>query len=159
MQAAAQAADTPSLPMNYEQFRKQLAQEAREYLADLRSIIDALKSAEGMFVLALVVSAILITAAWGIVSLGFSPPNEHVMRFIGSLGLRMCRPVGNLAGVVIFINLFLLLFLAVVSVGNSLQMMDRVRKGRGREPRDLIISASLMLLVGIGGIGFMVTIC
>lgn len=145
--------------MNYDQFKKQLAREVHEYLADIRSIMESLKSAEGLFVLGLVVAAIVITFAWGIVSLGFSPPNEHVMRFVNSLGMRMCKPVGNVAGVIIFINLFLLLFLAVVSVGNALQVMDRVRKGRPRAPRDLVISASFMAVVGIGGIGFMVTIC
>lgn len=145
--------------MNYEQFKKQLAREVREYLADIHAIAESLKSAEGLFVFGLIVASLLITAAWGIVSLGFSPPNEHVMQFVNSLGMRMCRPVGNVAGVIIFINLFLLLFLTVISVGNGLQVMDRVRKGLPRAPRDLIISTLFMILVGIGGIVFMVMIC
>lgn len=145
--------------MNYEQFKRQLAQEAREYLADIVAIKESLRSAEGWFVLGLVVMAVLITGAWGVVSLGFSPPNEHVMRFIMKLGLRVCRPVNNFAGVVIFINLFLLLFLTVISLGNALNVIARVKRGQPREPRDLIISTSLMLVAGIGGILFMTAIC
>ena len=59
----------------------------------------------------------------------------------------------------IFIDLFLLLFLTVVSLGNVFNMLRRVNRGLPREPRDLIISSSLMLAVGIGGIIFMLRAC
>jgi hypothetical protein len=38
-------------------------------------------------------------------------------------------------------------------------MAARVKRGWAREPRDLIISALLMLVVGIGGIIYMRWIC
>lgn len=138
---------------------KRLAREARDYLADLRDIRDELRRVEGWVALGLVVVALAITAAWAVVSLGFSPPNEHVTRFIYKLGMRPCRPVDNLGGVIIFINLFLLLFLMVISLGNVVNLIGRVKRGLPREPRDLIISTSLMLAVGIGGIIYMRQIC
>ena len=145
--------------MDIDKVKRQLAREALEYLADLRTIRDELRSVEGWMALGLVLMAILIGIAWAIVSLGFSPPNEHVTRFINQLGLRVCRPVSNLQGVIIFINLFVLLFLTVISVGNVLIMISRVKRGWSREPRDLIISTSLMAIFGIGGIIFMLVIC
>lgn len=138
---------------------KRLAREARDYLADLRDLRDELRRVEGWVALGLVVVALAITAAWAVVSLGFSPPNEHVTRFIYKLGMRPCRPVDNLGGVIIFINLFLLLFLMVISLGNVVNLIGRVKRGLPREPRDLIISTSLMLAVGIGGIIYMRRIC
>lgn len=138
---------------------KRLAREARDYLADLRDLRDELRRVEGWVALGLVVVALAITAAWAVVSLGFSPPNEHVTRFIYKLGMRPCRPVDNLGGVIIFINLFLLLFLMVISLGNVVNLIGRVKRGLPREPRDLIISTSLMLAVGIGGIIYMRQIC
>lgn len=145
--------------MNIEKLKRQLAYEAIGYLADLRAIRDELRSLEGWIALGLVVMAMVIGATWAIVSLGFSPPNEHVTRFINEMGLRVCRPIGNLEGVIIFINLFVLLFLTVISVGNVLIMIGRVKRGWTREPRDLIISTALMATVGIGGIAFMLAIC
>ncbi len=145
--------------MDLERLKRDLRLEIRQYLADLRAIRDELRSAEGWFVLGLVVAAGLITVAWGLVSLGFSPPNEHVMQAIRRLGLRECRTVSNLNGVIIFINLFLLLFLTLVSLGNAFNMISRIRRGFPREPRDLVISTALMLAVGIGGIVYMMVIC
>lgn len=145
--------------MNLEKLKRQLAQETIEYLSDLRAIKDELRSIEGWIALGLVLMAMLIGIAWAIVSLGFSPPNEHVTRFISQLGLRVCRPVNNFDGIVIFINLFMLIFLTVLSIGNVLIMIGRVKRGWEREPRDLIISTSLMVIAGIGGIGYMLAIC
>jgi uncharacterized membrane protein YidH (DUF202 family) len=110
-------------------------------------------------VLGLVISSLVMTVIWGLVSLGFSPPNEHVTRLVHTLGMRVCAPISNLSGVVIIIDLFLLLFLTTVSIGNALHVMERVGQGLPRESRDLIISTSMMLVVGIGGIVFMVMIC
>lgn len=145
--------------MTREPLGSRLAREAREYLADLRDIRDGLRHGEGWVALGLVVAAVVMTLAWAAVSLGFSPPNEHVTRFIYKLGLRTCRPIDNVGGVIVFINLFLMLFLTLITLGNVINLIGRVRRGQPREPRDLIISASLMLAVGIGGIIYMRQIC
>lgn len=145
--------------MNWEQLKRQLAREAREYLADLRDIRDGLRSVEGWIALALVIAAVVMLAAWAVVSLGFSPPNEHVTRFIYRLGMRPCRPIDNFGVIVIFINLFLLLFLTVISLGNVINQIARVKRGQPRQPRDLVISTSLMLATGIGGIIYMLQVC
>ena len=145
--------------MDLEKLKRQLAHEAIGYLADLRAIKEELRSVEGWIALGLVLMAMAIGVAWAIVSLGFSPPNEHVTRFINLLGLRVCRPVSNFDGIVIFINLFMLMFLTVLSVGNVLIMIGRVKRGWDREPRDLIVSTSLMTVAGIGGIVYMLAIC
>ena len=145
--------------MNWEKFKRQLAREAREYLADLRDIREGLRLAEGWITLGLVAAAVMIGAAWAVASLGFSPPNEHVTRFINRLGMRTCRPIDNFGVIVIFLNLFLLLFLTVISLGNIINLIARVKRGLPREPRDLIVSTSLMLAAGIGGIVYMRLIC
>jgi hypothetical protein len=145
--------------MNWEKIKRQLAREANEYLADLREIRDDLKSAEGWIAFALVVLAALMTIAWLIVSLGFNPGNEHVNTLLYKLGLRTCRPIDNFSGVFVFVDFFMLLFLTAVTLGNCVRMLSRVKRGWAREPRDLIISALLMLVVGIGGIGYMRWIC
>ena len=145
--------------MGRETLKQQLAREANEYLADLRHIRDDLKSVEGWIAFALVVLAVIMTAAWAIVSMGFNPDNEHVSAFMYKFGLHACRSVDNFNGVVMFIDLIMLIFLTVISLGNVINMMKRVSRGFPREPRDLIISTSLMLAVGIGGIVFMLRIC
>lgn len=145
--------------MDWDRLKGQLAREAREYLADLRDIREGLRHYDGWIALALVVATIVMLAAWALASLGFSPPNEHVNRFIYKLGQRSCRPVDNFSGMVIFVDLFLLLFLALLSLGNVINMSRRARRGARREPRELIVTTSLMLLVGIGGIVFMRRIC
>ena len=145
--------------MNWEKLRSQLGREARDYLADLRDIRDGLRRIEGWIALGLVIVAAVMTTAWALVSLGFSPPNEHVTRFIYKLGLRPCRPIDNVGGVIVFINLFLMLFLTLISLGNIINLIGRVKRGQPREPRDLIVSTSLMLAVGTGGIIYMRHIC
>lgn len=145
--------------MNKETLGARLAREAREYLADLRALRDELKTAEGWIALVLLILSGLMLAVWAIVSLGYNPPNDHILSFLRKLGLRTCRPVDNFSGVVIFVDLFIMLFLTAVTLGNVVNMTRRVREGRPREPRDLIVSALLMLLVGVGGILFMLHIC
>ncbi|MEW6165713.1 MAG: hypothetical protein AB1642_11690 [Pseudomonadota bacterium] len=145
--------------MNWEKIRQQLAREASEYLTDLRDIRESLKSAEGWIALGLVIAAILMTVAWLLVSLGFNPPNEHVTSFMNRLGLRVCRPISNFSGVIVIVDMFMLIFLTAVTFGNIVRMSARVKRGYPREPRDLIVTASLMLAVGIGGIGYMLWIC
>ena len=145
--------------MHKETLSEQLSREAREYLADLRALRDELKTVEGLIALGLGIAAILVTVAWCIVTLGFNPPNDHIVSFVYKFGMRPCRPVNNFSGAVMFIDMILLFFLVVVSFGNVFNMMKRVREGQPREPRDLIISSSLMLVVGIGGIVFMLWVC
>ena len=145
--------------MDWVNFKKQLAREASEYLADLREIRDDLKSAEGWIAFGLIVMAALMTIAWLIVSLGFNPENEHISALLYKLRLRSCRPIDKFSGVIVFVDFFLLLFLTVITLGNSVRMAARVKRGWAREPRDLIISALLMLVVGIGGIIYMRWIC
>jgi hypothetical protein len=81
------------------------------------------------------------------------------MSFMAKLGMRTCRPIDNFSGVVMFVDFVMIIFLTVVSLGNVLNMMRRVRQGLPREPRDLVVSTSLMLVAGIGGIIFMLMIC
>jgi amino acid transporter len=145
--------------MNWEKFQRQLAREAREYLADLREMRDGLKSIEGWIALALVIAALLMAAAWVVVSLGFNPPSEHISSMMYRLGMHTCRPITNVSGVIVIVDMFLLIFLTVITFGNIVRMSGRVRRGLPREPRDLIISTSLMLAVGLGGIIYMLWIC
>jgi len=145
--------------MGKENFRQQLSRELHEYLADFRELRDSLKSAEGWIAIGLVFIAVIIAVAWVIVSLGFSPPNRHVTDLLNSLGMEFCAPISNFAGVIIIIDMFLVLFLTVVTLGNVARMAVRVRQGLPREPRELIVSASLMIVCGFGGILYMLSIC
>jgi len=145
--------------MPKETLGQQLAREAGEYLADLRALREELKTAEGWIALGLLVLAGLIAAAWAIVSLGYNPPNDHILSMLYKFGLRPCKPIDNFSGVVIFVDLFLLMFLTVITLGNVFNMMKRVREGLPRDPRDLIISTSLMIVAGLGGIIFMIWSC
>ena len=145
--------------MRKETLGEQLAREAREYLADFRALREDLKNAEGWIALALLILAALIAVAWAIVSLGYNPPNDHILSMLYKFGLRPCKPIDNFSGVVIFVDLFLLMFLTVITLGNVFNMMKRVREGQPREPRDLIISTSLMIVAGLGGIIFMISSC
>lgn len=145
--------------MNLEKLKQQLHQEALDYLADLRDLREDLQSIEGWITLGLLLTAVVIGAIWAVVSLGFNPPNDHITSMLYRIGMRPCSPVTNFNGVILFVDMILLVFLAVVTLGNALNMMRRVRQGRPREPRDLIITTSLFLFVGIGGIIFMLAIC
>jgi hypothetical protein len=145
--------------VNWEKLKVQLAQEANEYLADLREIREDLKSAEGWIAFALLAASAVIGTVWFMLSLGFNPANDHVMSFMARFGVRTCTPLTNFNGVVLFVDFFMLIFLTVVSLGNVLNMMRRVRQGLPREPRDLLISAGLLLFVGVGGILFMLWAC
>ena len=145
--------------MDIAKLRQQLHRELLEYLADLREIRDDLKSAEGWITFGLLIAAVAIGVIWALVSLGFNPPNDHITSLLYRLGMRPCRPVTNFSGVVIFIDMILMMFLTVVTLGNAFNMMRRVRQGQRREPRDLIVSTLLMMAAGIGGIIFMIRVC
>jgi len=145
--------------MSWDKFRRQLASEVRDYLADLHDILEDLKQKEGWIALGLVLASMVMTALWFISALGFSPANEHVSRFLALLGQRPCKPLSNLAGAIIFVNLALTIFLAAVALGSAFGMLMRLRRGLPNEPRELIISSSLLLVVGITGIVFMRMVC
>ncbi|MBV2183034.1 MAG: hypothetical protein KUL88_00630, partial [Rhizobium sp.] len=97
--------------------------------------------------------------AWVIVSLGFNPPNEHISSMMYRLGMHACRPITNVSGVIVIVDMFLMIFLTVIAFGNVVRMNARVRRGLPREPRELIVSTSLMLAAGTGGILYMLWIC
>ncbi len=146
--------------MNWEQFKIQLAREAREYSADLRDLIESLRSKEGWIVLGLLLASMVVVGIFLFLALGFSPsPNEETVSFLYRAGLRPCREISNTTGLILFLNLFVLLFLVVMSLGNVFNMIDRIRSGRPREARELITTAVMMLVVGIGGIIHMSMIC
>lgn len=145
--------------MNWNSLRRQLAREAHEYLADLRDIREGLRYLEGWIALGLVVVAILMIIGWALVTLGFNPPNEHVAEFMNKFGLRACRPISNFSGVIVIVDTMLLVFFTTITLGSVINQMDRVKRGMPRNPRELIVYASLMLLVGIGGIVYMRWIC
>jgi amino acid transporter len=145
--------------MTKESLGRRLAREASEYLTDLREIRDELKNREGWIALALVIAAVVIAAIWVLVSLGFNPANDEITANLRKFGMHSCRPIDNFSGVILFVNMILLLFLTVMTMGNIIRMLGRVKRGWPREPRDLVISASLMLATGIGGIIYMRWIC
>jgi hypothetical protein len=145
--------------MSRESFGQRLARELNEYLNDLREMRADLRSLDGWIAFGLIILAVLMTVAWIIVSLGFNPDNEQVSMLMYKLGRHACRPLSNLNGVILFIDFFVVLFLAVITLGNVFNMMRRANRGYPREPRDLIVSAGLMLATGIGGIIFMLRIC
>lgn len=145
--------------MNWEKLRRELAREARDYLADLRDIRDSLKYVEGWMAVGLVATAVLMAVAWALVTIGFNPPNDHVMAFMNKFGLRSCRAVSNFSGVIIIVDTFLLVFLTTLTLGSVISQMERVKRGLPRNPREVILFASLMLVVGFGGVGYMRWIC
>jgi len=142
-----------------ENLRRQLAREAREYLADLRDIRESLKFLEGWIVLALFLAAILMLVAWTLVTLGFNPPNEHISKAMYNFGLHSCRPISNLNGIIVIVDTLLLVFLMAVTVGSVLNQMARVRSGQPRNANEVIYFLSLLLIVGVGGIVYMHWIC
>lgn len=146
--------------MSWKQLREQLAREAREYLTDLRDLRDSLRSIEGWIALGLLLASAVMLGIFAYKAMGFSPsPNAEVTSFIYRIGLRPCREISNTSGVILFIDLFVLLFLIAVTLGGVLNMISRVKRGEAREPRELITTATLMLAVGIGGITYMSAIC
>lgn len=145
--------------MDWGRLKQRLTREAREYLTDLRELREDLQSREGWIALALVFAAVLMAAAWVLVSLGFNPPNDTIIATLRRLSMHTCRPIDNFSGVIVFVNMILLIFLTAVTMGNIVRMLARVKRGWPREPRDLIISAGLMLAVGLGGIIYMRWIC
>lgn len=145
--------------MKWKDFRRQIAAEARDYLAALRELRDNLRYLEGWITLALVVATLLMLVAWVFASLGFNPPSDHVGQFMHRFGLWSCRPISNVNGVIVIVDAMLLVFLIALTLGSVLNQMDRVKKGQPRNPGELIFLTLLMLAVGVGGIVYMRWIC
>jgi uncharacterized membrane protein YidH (DUF202 family) len=137
---------------------QRLRREAYEYLADLRSLADALKRAEGWFTLALILAVIFMLVVWFITGLGFDRLNQAV----GALGQprgTVCKPISDASGLVVIIDAIVMVLLAIVALGEMMRLLDRVRNGLPKEPRHVMVPAAFMLLVGIAGIVFMRLVC
>jgi uncharacterized membrane protein YidH (DUF202 family) len=144
--------------MDIEQLQRRLAQEAREYLADLRNMAEALKRAEGWFTLGLVLAVVFMIAVWFITGLGFDRLNLAISALGESHG-RMCRPLEDLQAMIIIIDAVTMTLLAVLALGEMMRLLDRIRRGIPKEPRRVAVPAALMLAVGIAGIIYMRVIC
>jgi len=138
--------------------RERLAQEAYEYLADLRNFAEALKRAEGWFTLGLVIAVIFMLAVWFITGLGFDRLNM-VFSAIGQSRGRMCKPLGDFAALAIIIDAVTMIMLAVLALGEMMRLLDRVRLGLPRDLRKVSAPTAAMLVVGTAGIVFMRMIC
>ena len=144
--------------MNWERLQQRLAQEAREYLADLRNFAEALKRVEGWVTLGLVLAVIFMLVVWFITGLGFDRLNMAIAALGQSHG-RICRQLSDFSALIIVIDALVMILLAVLALGEMMRLLDRVRQGLARRPRQVAMPAALMLMVGIAGIIFMRSIC
>ena len=144
--------------MTWRELKRRLAQEAYEYLTDLRNFAQALKRAEGWFTLGLVLAVILMLVVWFITGLGFDRLNEAISALGQSHG-RICRPLKDFSALVLIINAVMLVMLAGLALGEMMQLLDRIRNRLPRNPRRVAIAAALMLVVGTAGIVYMRAIC
>ena len=144
--------------MDWDNFQRRLAQEAREYLADLRTFGEALKRTEGWVTLGLILAVIFMLVVWFITGLGFDRLNIAIAALGQSHG-RICRPLGDFSALIIVLDLVVMLSLAVLTLGEMMRLLDRIRRGLPRMPREVALPAALMLVVGIAGIVFMRSIC
>lgn len=141
-----------------DQLQRRLAQEAREYLADLRTMAEGLKRAEGWFTLGLVLAVIFMAVVWFITGLGFDRLNMAISALGQSHG-HICNPLDDFSALVIVINAVMLGMLAVLALGEMMRLLDRVRKGQPRMPLKVAGPAATMLVVGTAGILYMRWIC
>ena len=144
--------------MDWDTLQRRLAQEAREYLADLRNFREALKRTEGWITLALVLAVIFMMVVWFITALGFDRLNM-VISALGQSHGKICRPLTDFSAMVIVIDAVTLAMLTVLALGEMMRLLDRVRQGLARQPRLVAVPAALMLAVGTGGIIYMRAIC
>lgn len=141
-----------------DQLQRRLAQEAREYLADLRAMAEGLKRAEGWFTLGLVLAVVFMMVVWFITGLGFDRLNMAISALGQSHG-HICRPLDNFSALVILLNAVVLVLLSILALGEMMRLLDRVRKGLPRMPRKVAGPAATMLVVGTAGILYMRWIC
>ena len=144
--------------MNWERLQQRLAQEAREYLADLRNFAEALKRVEGWVTLGLGLAVIFMLVVWFITALGFDRLNAAISALGQSHG-RICRPINDFSALMIIINAVVLVALSVLALGEMMRLLNRMRQGLPKEPRQVAIPAVLMLVVGTAGIIYMRIIC
>jgi len=144
--------------MNWEKLRRQLRREVYEYLADLRNFKEALKRAEGWFTLALVLAVIFMVVVWFITGLGFDRLNQAVSE-LGAPRGRVCRPLGDANALFLILDAMLMFLLAVLSLGEMMQLLNRMQRGLSKEPRKVMVPTGIMLIAGIVGIAYMRYIC
>ena len=143
---------------DWDRLERRLRQEAREYLADLRNFGEALKRTEGWVTLGLILAVIFMLVVWFITGLGFDRLNA-VIHALGQSHGRICRPLTDFAALVIILDAVTMTMLAVVTLGEMMQLLNRVSKGLPKRPRAVAIPAALMLVTGIAGILYMRYIC
>lgn len=144
--------------MDWNRLRQRLRYEAYEYLADWRNFRNALRRAEGWFTLGLILAVVFMLVVWFINGLGFDRLNMAISALGQSHG-KICKPLNDLSALVIVIDATVMTMLAVLSLGEMMLLLDRVRQRRPPEPRKVAVPAAVMLLVGVGGIIFMRYIC
>jgi len=144
--------------MDWDKLQRRLAQEAHEYLADLRHFAEALKRIEGWVTLGLVLGVLFMLVVWFITALGFDRLNMAIAALGQSHG-RICRPIGDFSALVIAIDALVMTLLALLALGEMMRLLDRIRLGLPKKPRQVAVPAALMLLVGTAGIIYMRIIC
>lgn len=146
------------MAINWGGIGRQLAREAREYLADVRAIVESLRRIEGWITLGLILAVIFMVVVWFITGLGFDRLNDIATSF------RVWRPVHckvltDMNAIVIVLDALAMGMLALMALGEMMSLLDRTRRGLPQEPRRVAIPAFFMLLVGIAGIAYMRYIC
>ena len=144
--------------MDWDKLQRRLAQEAHEYLADLRHFAEALKRIEGWVTLGLVLGVLFMLVVWFITALGFDRLNMAIAALGQSHG-RICRPIGDFSALVIAIDALVMTLLALLALGEMMRLLDRIHQGLPKKPRQVAVPAALMLLVGTAGIIYMRIIC
>lgn len=146
------------MALDWEKLERRLRQEAREYLADLHNFAQALRRVEGWVTLGLILAVAFMVVVWFITGLGFDRLNQVVSALGQSRG-RVCRPLTDFAALVIILDAVTLAMLAVMALGEMMQLLDRIKRGLPKRPRMVAIPAMLMLVTGIAGIAYMRYVC
>jgi len=146
------------MAIDWNKLEARLRHEASEYLADLRNFGEALKRTEGWVTLGLILAVIFMVVVWFITGLGFDRLNT-VISALGQSHGRICRPLTDFSALVVVIDAVVMGMLAIVTLGEMMQLLNRVNKGLPKRPGQVAIPAAMMLVVGIGGIIYMRAIC
>ncbi|HQR04449.1 MAG: hypothetical protein JSR19_08830 [Proteobacteria bacterium] len=144
--------------MNREPFKKRLAREAREYLADLRNFGKSLQRTEGWVTLGLIIAVLLMLVEWFVTGMGFDRLND----LSGSFSIwrpRLCRPLDDFAAILLVLDAIALVLLGAMAIGEMMQLLDRRRSHLPTRPRQVALPAGAMLVVGLAGIGYMRYLC
>jgi|GEM_PF-1002915 len=145
--------------MNWDSLKKQLAREAREYLADLRNWMESLKRAEGVATLALIVAVVIMLVVYFKTALGFDNLGSIYKRLGASNLPDSCMPLDDTQAFIFILNAVVMVLLTVLSLGEMMQLLDRVRDQLPPEPRKVAMPVALMLVMGISGIIAMKSWC